>query len=116
MDTVRTVLATHLKRLRKSRGLNQAALAEAVGCEVNTISRYENGANTPTIDHVLKLAEALGVHPMELLPPPSSVTQRLYILRQELAAKALQVDSPERLEEAIQLLEAPLPSHSRPKK
>ena len=105
MDTVRYLMASRLKHLRKSKGFKQAELAEVMGCEINTISRYETGANTPSIDQLLRLAEALGVSPMELLPPPNPTVQRVLELRQNLADKALQIDSPKSLEQLVQLAE-----------
>ncbi|MNF76916.1 transcriptional repressor DicA [compost metagenome] len=103
MDTIRHLMATRLKHLRKSKGFKQAELAEVMGCEINTISRYETGANTPSIDQLLRLAEALGVSPMEILPPPNPTVQRVLELRQDLAEKALQIDSPKGLEQLVQL-------------
>ena len=48
-----------LKRLRKEKGWTQEQLANAVGVKRATISKYESGAISPTIDMVRKINEAL---------------------------------------------------------
>lgn len=103
MDTVSNLIASRLKRLRKSKGMKQAELAEAMGCEINTISRYETGANKPTVDHLLKMAQALGVSPMEILPPPDPLTQVVMALREDLAERANQLNSPVDLKKLVNI-------------
>lgn len=48
-----------LKRLRKEKGWTQEQLANAVGVKRATISKYESGAISPTIDMVRKINAAL---------------------------------------------------------
>jgi transcriptional regulator with XRE-family HTH domain len=52
---------TRLQRLRRQRGLTQAALARKINGHVMTISRLERGANTPSIRLLQRLAKALDV-------------------------------------------------------
>ena len=50
------------KRIRLARveaDLTQTELAKKVGALQKSISRYENGASTPTIETLVKLASAL---------------------------------------------------------
>ena len=56
-----------LRRLRKSKGLTQAELAEATKLDRKTIQRYELDKRQPKVEEVRKLAEALGVPQSELL-------------------------------------------------
>lgn len=50
-----------IKRLRRERGINnQAALAEAVGLDRETISRAENSGNVGIL-HLYRIADELGV-------------------------------------------------------
>lgn len=52
-----------LKQLRESKGMTQAALAEASGVSVRMIQYYEQGANDITKAEVMtiyRLAKALG--------------------------------------------------------
>lgn len=39
-----------------------------VGLDRKTINRIENGHIAPTLDHLLDIAEAIGVSPRDLLP------------------------------------------------
>lgn len=50
-----------LRQLRKSRKLNQAKLAEALGMSQATITFWENGKRTPDIEMLGKLADFFGV-------------------------------------------------------
>jgi len=101
MDQVREIMAARLKLLRSSKGMKQADLAEAAGVEINTISRYERGQQMPGVQHLLNISKALGVSPMDILPPADSQVQRLHILRQELSEKTLLIMSPKNLEDLI---------------
>jgi transcriptional regulator with XRE-family HTH domain len=58
--------ANHLVALRRARGLSQAELASATGLGAPTVSRYERGL-APSLEHVVKLAGALGADSTELL-------------------------------------------------
>lgn len=64
-----------LQALRKERGLTQAQLASMIGAEQPTIQRYEAGKRHPSIEDVVKLADALGATVGQLfdepVPPPS---------------------------------------------
>lgn len=58
---------TTLNRLRLSRGLTQAQLAEVVGCHMRSITCWETGTRRPDAEHLLKLAEVLECSPAELM-------------------------------------------------
>lgn len=57
--TTAHALGTRLRQLRKSRQLTLSALASLSGVAVSTISKIENGALSPTLDKVLRLANGL---------------------------------------------------------
>lgn len=59
--------AQRLRELRKKAGLTQEELAERVDVHLNTISRWENGIDTPKTFKIKCLAEALHVSELELL-------------------------------------------------
>lgn len=46
--------------IRQSKGISQKDLAEMIKVSIPTISRYENGARTPSIGNAHKIAQALG--------------------------------------------------------
>ena len=54
-------LITHLAERRKTAGMTQAQLAEAVGVSRKTINTVENRVFVPSTVLALKLAEVLGV-------------------------------------------------------
>ncbi|CDE61513.1 transcriptional regulator XRE family [Fusobacterium sp. CAG:439] len=59
MDTIKKKIGNNLKKLRTKKGLKQSELAELVGVEDKTISRIEVGGNYPSMDLLVRLAEAL---------------------------------------------------------
>ena len=50
-----------LKVLRKSRGLTQQDLADRLECRRSTISNYEIGRRSPSIQELTKISSILGV-------------------------------------------------------
>ena len=52
-----------IKRLRESRGLTQAALADILRIRQQTISKWENGGSVPAYDVLEKLAALFEVTP-----------------------------------------------------
>ena len=59
-------LGERIKAARKQRGMTQRELAQKVGISVNSLSRYETGERQPNIETLSKIAEALGVDPVEI--------------------------------------------------
>lgn len=51
-----TLLASNLRYLRRRANMSQADVAEHLGTDYNTISRYENGKSLPRLDALSKLA------------------------------------------------------------
>ncbi len=64
------VMSPVLKSLRKSRSLSQRELSELTGSVVDdrTLSNFESGTE-PRLTDYLALCAALGVHPLDILPP-----------------------------------------------
>ena len=60
-------IGANVRRWRRRRGLSQAQLGRALGCDRSTISRYEAGERLPHLPALLALAAALGCRPGELL-------------------------------------------------
>lgn len=48
-----------LKRRRLASGLTQTALAERVGCEWSTLSRFESGRRKPSLPMAVRIAAVL---------------------------------------------------------
>ena len=55
------ILGERVKELRKEHGWSQSELGERIGTDSHRISRYENGHITPSVEGLVKLADALGV-------------------------------------------------------
>ena len=56
----------NIRDYRLAKNMTQQQLADAIGVKVSTISRYETGIHSPSIRHMKKLCEVLGV-PKETL-------------------------------------------------
>lgn len=54
-------ISTRLATIRKSKGLTQQALADAVGLHVTQIKRYEAGTSQPSLEAIKKIAQTLRV-------------------------------------------------------
>ncbi len=54
-------LAANLRALREVRGLTQAELGLRAGIAAASISHFETGQRTPSLESTVKVAEALGV-------------------------------------------------------
>ena len=59
--------SNRLSTLRKARSLTQQAIADKIDLHVNQIKRYEAGTAQPTLDTLVKLANALHVTLDELV-------------------------------------------------
>lgn len=72
-----------LIQIRKNQGLTQQTLADASHLHINQVRRYEAGAAQPTLEGLIKLAQALHVSLDELVfdendRGPSSRTKLLF--------------------------------------
>ena len=52
-----TGMHLNLRAFRKARGLNQEAMAEAMGVEQSNISRFENGKTHPSLETLYRAAD-----------------------------------------------------------
>lgn len=60
------IIGQRIKELRKRKGLSQEELAERAKTSINYLSRMERGTENPTLDMLLKIADALEVETWEL--------------------------------------------------
>lgn len=77
VSTVLTTVGPRLRALRQARGTTLAQLSEATGVSVSTLSRLESGQRKPTLELLLPLAKAHGVHLDELVNAPATGDPRL---------------------------------------
>lgn len=92
MEVFRNLLGTRIRNLRKAKDMNQFELAQAAGLEIKAISRYETGRAAPSVEHLLGLSSALGVSPLEILPPQDLLSQRKHILQQDISNRVMKTD------------------------
>lgn len=59
-------LSDNIRAARKKLKMSQDELAEAIGANRVTISRYETGSYLPSVPALERLAEALGMTPSQL--------------------------------------------------
>ena len=64
---LKETFSERIRRVRKSRGLTQAELAERLNISEMTVRRWEAGQRSPRIEATQKLAEVLGTTSEELL-------------------------------------------------
>ena len=68
MLNLSTDICNLFKEARKAKGLNQSALARAVGCQQSAVSMFEGGMSTKLSDEAVnKMAEVLGLDLAALL-------------------------------------------------
>lgn len=60
-------LGRKIAEYRKEKGLTQAAVAEVVGVDTETISRFERGTALPSLMRLFEIAQALNVGVGDLL-------------------------------------------------
>ncbi|AVD84020.1 XRE family transcriptional regulator [Pseudomonas sp. SWI6] len=76
----RSALGFALRRYRKLAGLTQAQFGEQTGFDPKTISRFETGTYTPSIDALLTFADVLGIKPKVFFcEPDDEDEQRAYL-------------------------------------
>ncbi|MBV9380516.1 MAG: helix-turn-helix domain-containing protein [Streptosporangiaceae bacterium] len=76
---VLAAVGPRLRAVRRQREVTLAALAEATGISVSTLSRLESGQRRPTLELLLPLARAHGVPIDELVGAPPTGDPRVHI-------------------------------------
>ncbi len=61
-------LPNRLRECRKRANMSMNALAERVGTSKSQIDKLERGERRLSLDWMIRLAQALGCHPIEFLP------------------------------------------------
>lgn len=74
-DLQRT-LGENLRRYRQSRGLSQEALADVLGVHRTYMGGVERGERNLTLRSLERIADSLGVKPLDLLRAPRRPSRR----------------------------------------
>ncbi|WP_435594658.1 helix-turn-helix domain-containing protein [Tsukamurella tyrosinosolvens] len=87
-------LARGIRQVRAARGWSQAELAAASGLSRNLVSNLERGRSSggadsdPQLSTLIRISEALGVSPSELLFPPDDPQQPVKFGSEVLESRA----------------------------
>jgi transcriptional regulator with XRE-family HTH domain len=65
-------IGSEIRRAREARGWSQAKLAAGADMGVSGISQIETGARNPSVVTLSKIADALGIEVVDLLPKPQT--------------------------------------------
>ncbi|MBJ2153829.1 helix-turn-helix domain-containing protein [Paracoccus sp. IB05] len=57
----------NLRTIRRSRGLSQRQVAEAIGVTMQQFQKYETAANRLSVSRMLLVADVLNAHPSEII-------------------------------------------------
>lgn len=106
MDSLRQSIGLRIKSFREARKLTQGELAEKVGTDTPSISRYERGLVTPSIEQIFRISSSLAITPTELLPTSNEAKrEELLLLRQTLLTKIFAIESSSFLSEVIERID-----------
>lgn len=60
-------IGSNIRMVRNAMGISQTELANRVGSDKSAISRYENGTQRPSLETLMRVADALGVDLIDIL-------------------------------------------------
>lgn len=66
MPDVKQRIAAAVRAARKSKGLSQQQVAEAIGTTLETVSKCERGASVPSVEVFLAMVRVLGLDVADL--------------------------------------------------
>lgn len=93
-----TVFGQRIRSLRKAQGLTQAELAEKLGYEPMTISRFERGTYGPNFDALIDLAKVFSVSIASLMSFEVVAPLDVSELRHQLCDLIYETADPEALQ------------------
>ncbi|USK49916.1 helix-turn-helix transcriptional regulator [Bacillus sp. CMF12] len=79
------IFAEKLKKERKEKGWSQEELAEKLFVSRQSVSKWENGQNYPSIEIIIKLSDLFGVTIDELLRSDGELTEKVIKDSRQLA-------------------------------
>jgi transcriptional regulator with XRE-family HTH domain len=107
-DALDTAIGAALREARLHRLRTQEELGAALGVGRTAISHYETGRRELTVKDLIRLAQALGCTPVDLLPPPHRPTALDGLPPALASVVALLQTRPDLAEMALEMLETRL--------
>jgi transcriptional regulator with XRE-family HTH domain len=91
------VVGENLARIRKRKGVNQTAIAEALGVSFQQVQKYEKGTNRVSASVLFELAQAMSISMDDFFKGAEAVNVRLENSRRllpsgDLAQSAAELD------------------------
>lgn len=77
---IQEMVGQRVRELRNNQGITQEALAELAGLHYSHIQRLEAGRANPTLDSLIRVSNALGVSPSQLLDTGSGRSPQIEAL------------------------------------
>lgn len=68
----RRELGSQIRRVREHHNLTQQMVCDRSGLDVATYSRIEQGHASPRFDTLVRIADAIGVGEVDLMPDPAA--------------------------------------------
>jgi transcriptional regulator with XRE-family HTH domain len=99
----KSLLGKRIREIRKSQGISQEQLAERAGISAQYVSNIERGKENPTLDLLLRLAEALRVSLGQMCDFETVEDMNQRKMRSSIGAILKKAD-PDRLRLALKLL------------
>lgn len=84
-------LGKRIRTLRKLRGLTQEELGEKSGISYKFIGEIERGEVNPSLNSLIQIARALGIHVSEFFPHEKEIFHQFPLQDIQLIKKALKL-------------------------
>ena len=97
-------IGQRLQNARTAAGRTQADLAESVGIEPVTLSRYETGTRGPSITTLSLMAAALDVKLADLVDVDYDLPEPAHAPEVQQAIRLMEAATPEQRERAVRVL------------
>lgn len=91
MDDIRKGLGKRIRTLRKLKALTQEELGEKAGISYKFVGEIERGKVNPSLDSLVRIANALGVKAGDLFPPEVDIFPQFSSQDLQLIKKALRL-------------------------
>lgn len=111
-DNIRKALGRRIKQLRKDKGWAQKELANQIKTSYAQLNKYEAGQNTPPLDRLMGLAEALNTSVDYLITGQAADNLPIHNTRLIQRLQVIESFGADEKETVIKLLDAMIAKHN----